>query len=121
MSQELELRKAMPAPPAPVVTIPIAVCVEDAAEMDGEVWGFMEDLREQNRSATGIASLCVLCTQDPAVVVRLLLAGSRAVNVAWHNGLSCPAKLMPSAGRPEGMEQAAGWHGAILFCSLGLS
>ena len=75
MGAELELRKAMPAPPAPVVTIPIAVCAEDAAEMDGEVWGFMEDLQEQNRSATVTMSLCLLRTQDHAVVVRLLLSG----------------------------------------------
>ena len=63
LAQELELRKAMPAPPAPVVTIPIAVCAEDAAEMDGEVWGFLEDLREQNRSATVSTSLCLLRMQ----------------------------------------------------------
>ena len=107
MAQELELRKAMPAPPAPVVTIPIAVCAEDAAEMDGEVWGFLEDLREQNRSAAVTASLGLLSMQDHAVAPQYSLVGSRAVHFAWHDGLSCPAKLMPAARRPEGVKQAS--------------
>ena len=82
MAQELELRKAMPAPPAPVVTIPIAVCAEDAAEMDGEVWGFMEDLREQNRSATDTTSLCMLAPKTMPSWCDCSPVGSRVVKVA---------------------------------------